>query len=86
LQEASEPTDIIWENRHFTAKQRFHKRLIVYAIIIFMLSISGVIIFVCTNLSLKLKLKYPKVDCNIYYKDYGLDPTTWKFTNEGGND
>ena len=27
LQEASEPTDIIWENRHFTPAQRNKKRL-----------------------------------------------------------
>ena len=71
IQEASEPTDIIWENRYFTPAQRSFKRVIVYCIILFMLTISGAIIFTCTNISLKLKFKYPIVDCNLIDADFG---------------
>ena len=48
LQEASEPTDIIWENRSFTPRQRSVKRCIVAFLILVMLTISATIIFVCT--------------------------------------
>ena len=73
LQEASEPTDIIWENRHFTPNQRMGKRWVVYVIIVILLSISGCVIFVCTNISLKLKLKYPNISCISVGKDYGIE-------------
>lgn len=43
--EASEPTDIIWQNRAFTSSQRNIRRVIVYLIIILMLCCSGYIIF-----------------------------------------
>jgi len=81
LQEASEPTDIIWENRQFTENTRNFKRVIVWSIIAIMLAISGALIFVMTNISLGLKFKYPKVDCSIFENEYmgsggsGLD--TW---------
>jgi len=79
LQEASEPTDIIWENRHFSPHQRNMKRIVVYIVIIFMLTISGAIIFACTNISLSLKFKYPKADCASVKKEYSTraDPMTW---------
>jgi len=36
-----------------------------------MLTISGAIIFTCTNMSLKLKFKYPVVNCELINADYG---------------
>jgi len=81
IQEASEPTDIIWENRYFTPAQRRFKRLIVYIIIVFMLTISGAIIFTCTNISLKLKGKYPLVDCKTIDADYKPAADGLSFTN-----
>ena len=48
LEEASEPTDIIWENRALTPRQRNIRRVIVYLIIVFMLCCSGFIIFKCS--------------------------------------
>lgn len=36
---------------------------------------SGAIIFVCTNISLGLKLKYPKVNCKSYNEIYHIDTT-----------
>lgn len=72
LQEASEPSDIIWENRHFTPHQRTVKRLIIYFVIIVLLCISGAIIFVCTTKSLTLKFKYPQVKCPNVAEDYNV--------------
>lgn len=45
VKEASEPSDIIWENRHLKPIQRFYKRLIIYMIIFAMLCFSFKIIF-----------------------------------------
>jgi hypothetical protein len=63
LQEASEPTDIIWENRHFHPFTRTIKRLIVYTVILVCLGGSAAIIYSFTMKSLAAKLKYPKVKC-----------------------
>lgn len=45
LQPASEPTDIIWENRYFTKNQRRRNRCAVFIIVLLMLMASGSIIF-----------------------------------------
>lgn len=64
VQEASEPTDIIWENRQITPAFRFKQTIIVWIIIGIMLSISGAIIYVCSYTSTSLKLRYPSTDCD----------------------
>ena len=46
IQPASEPSDIIWENRHFTPFDRKKKELVVYTIITLMLFISFIIIVI----------------------------------------
>jgi hypothetical protein len=48
IEDASEPTDIIWENRAFTPVTRNIRRVIVYLIIVLMLCCSGLIIFKCS--------------------------------------
>ena len=63
LQEASEPSDIIWENRAFSEKTRNIKRLISAVIILIMLAGSASIIYFCSIKSLQLKTKYPNLDC-----------------------
>lgn len=81
IQEASEPTDIIWENRFYSENTRNFRRVIVWTIIGIMLAMSGAIIFFMTNYSLKLKFKYPKVDCEIFHNEYNnsgtMDLSTW---------
>lgn len=46
IQQASEPSDIIWENRHFTPAQRFKKGIIVSFIIGLALLASFVVVFI----------------------------------------
>lgn len=70
IQEASEPTDIIWENRHFTPKQRTIKKVIVWTVIVFMLMISFFIIFTCKKRGDDFKNRYGKKDCPEYYALY----------------
>lgn len=64
IQEASEPSDIIWENRHFTPTQRFRKGLVVIFVMTLMLFASFCLIFYCSNVSAAALGKYPPVaDC-----------------------
>lgn len=46
IQEASEPSDIIWENRHFTPKQRKCKEIQVCLILTLMLLASFIVIYI----------------------------------------
>jgi len=80
MQPASEPTDIIWENRHFKPMDRTKKRVVVYLIILIMLAISGSCIFVCSSNSNALKTKYPKTKCEQVDKDFirAGDPKKYK--------
>ena len=70
IQPASEPTDIIWENRFFTPEQRRLKGIIVSIIIGILLGLSFAVIYVCQKNSLALKNKYPKINCNEFSRDY----------------
>ena len=63
IQPASEPSDIIWENRHFTIAQRFSKSIIAWIIILLLLAVSFIAIFLCSQYSVNTMLKYPIVDC-----------------------
>lgn len=47
IQEAAEPSDIIWENRAYTDKQRKIKKGVITLVIMCMLGLSFSIIFVC---------------------------------------
>lgn len=80
LQEASEPTDIIWENRSFTPRERTIKRFVVYTIIFFMLTVSGSIIYSLTKTTNKLKAKYPPAPCNMFEDIYSGEDgfATWE--------
>jgi hypothetical protein len=60
FQDAAEPTDIIWENRHFTGFDRFKRSLIVVGIVFFLLFISFIVIFFCSAQASKPVLKYPQ--------------------------
>ena len=70
LQEASEPTDIIWENREITMRYRNKCTLIVWIVIAILLCISGSIIYFCSYTSSALKLRYPAVKCEATNKRF----------------
>jgi len=73
IQEASEPTDIIWENRAFKPMTRTIKRAIVTVCILIMLTVSAAIIFKCSLESNKRKFRYPIVHCEDFEKLYGCE-------------
>lgn len=71
LEEATEPTNIIWENRHFTAQEYFVRTCKVFVIVFFMISVSFVLIFVCKVKAIEVSNMYPTVDCTDILKTYG---------------
>eukprot|EP00355_Strombidium_rassoulzadegani_P007408 CAMPEP_0168620868 /NCGR_PEP_ID=MMETSP0449_2-20121227/7377_1 /TAXON_ID=1082188 /ORGANISM="Strombidium rassoulzadegani, Strain ras09" /LENGTH=1171 /DNA_ID=CAMNT_0008661923 /DNA_START=74 /DNA_END=3586 /DNA_ORIENTATION=+ len=84
LQEASEPTDIIWENRAFKPRERQVKRAIGSIIILIMLAVSASIIFFCSIQSNIRKFRYPKgIDCQDFVSQYHCSEED--FTCEGSN-
>lgn len=78
IQPASEPSDIIWENRNFTPEQRNIKRIIIAIIICLSLAVSFSIIFTCSKASLAKKEKYPKVNCHEIANNYGSRLDLWQ--------
>ena len=73
IEDAAEPTDIIWENRHFTPLQRFNRSLIVIGCVLVLLLISFAVIFFLTKQSQAATIKYPYADCNIVTNDYSFE-------------
>ena len=63
IQPASEPSDIIWENRQYTPNQRLVKTIIVSVILALLLFGSFIIIFALSMYSYELLNKYPVMDC-----------------------
>lgn len=70
IQKASEPSDIIWENRHFTPAQRFQKTIITWLVIGFSLALSFIVVFISRQYSNEMSMKYPATDCTPYYENY----------------
>lgn len=71
FQDASEPTDIIWENRHFTYWERIKRTIIVCIIVFILLSISFSFIFICSQEANRPLLKYPATNCNEIQQTFG---------------
>lgn len=70
MKEASEPTDIIWENRHWLPSDRFKRKCIVFGIIFTILFFSFKTIFMLQKKSLAMKGRYPKMLCDDYIDQY----------------
>jgi hypothetical protein len=70
IEPASEPSDIIWENRHYTDYDRSVKKFFSVIVITLALIFSFVVIFWFAKYALQLKSKYPMTDCVRINKDY----------------
>ena len=71
FEDASEPTDIIWENRHFTRWDRIKRTIIVCCCVFVLLSISFSFIFICSQGANRPLLKYPATNCQEIKDTYG---------------
>lgn len=60
FEDTSEPTDIIWENRRFTAFDRIKRTIIVVLVVFLLLFCSFIIIFFCSRQAAKPVLVYPQ--------------------------
>ncbi|CDW91100.1 UNKNOWN [Stylonychia lemnae] len=70
LKEATEPTNIIWENRHFTGFQRGIKAVAVTLIIGILLCISFAIVLALKEIILIAKSKYQTTNCQDLKDNY----------------
>jgi len=62
LVEATEPTNIIWENRHWTTADYAKRTLQVVVIIMCLLAVSFVTIYFCKSYAIANSSKYPQVN------------------------
>jgi hypothetical protein len=69
--DATEPTNIIWENRHFTPKERFTRAIKATAIIVLLILVSFAIIVACKSVSIAFNSKYPAINQELYELAYG---------------
>jgi len=67
----SEPTDIIWENRHFTDSDYFWRQFMAFAIIGVMLFGSFIFIYWISAFSAEMGAVFPAVDCPGIQSAYG---------------
>lgn len=63
IDDAAEPTDIIWENRRFTTWERTKRTLIVIGVIVFLLFCSFIIIFSLSLKNSQITNQYPTTQC-----------------------
>lgn len=72
IEEAAEPTDIIWENRRFSRWDRAVRSMIVVFCVAILLCISFVFIFLCSKASATPLLRYPSsANCTEIKDIYG---------------
>ena len=68
---ASEPTDIIWENRHFTWIDYLKRQTFAFCVIFVLLLGSFIVVYIVASYSSKIASTYPQVDCDNIIDDYG---------------
>lgn len=71
FEEASEPTDIIWENRRFTLNDYWKRNGVAYSTITVMLIISGIIIYCISQYAAAVQKTFPAVNCDQLIDAYG---------------
>jgi ABC-type multidrug transport system permease subunit len=73
LVESTEPTNIIWENRHWTASDIAKRTCIAFTLIFILLMLSLCVIFYCEMYAIEVDSTYPTVDCDYIDEVYGED-------------
>ena len=71
FEKASEPTDIIWENRHHSRTDYFFRQLVAFTIIGILLFGSFAVIYKVARMSADIAIEFPKVDCVAIKETYG---------------
>ena len=71
LHSASEPTDIIWENRHYTKWDYIKRQNIAFIIIGLLLFGSFIVVYIVASYSAKIANTFPPVNCTDIDASYG---------------
>lgn len=71
FKQASEPTDIIWENRHFTNWQIYMREAVGYGLVFILLIASFYFIYWLASYQIEVAKVFPTVDCDVISKTYG---------------
>ena len=69
--EPCEPTDVIWENRHWTFWQRKRREVTAYGVVLVILFFSFWFIFFLAAKSIWVTRVFPAVDCDTMDATYG---------------
>lgn len=70
IEEAAEPTDIIWENREYSPHSRRVRTAIAWFVILIMLTISFLFIFSASVYGNKAKNMFPAAKCSAVEKQW----------------
>ena len=73
LTAATEPTNIIWENRHIKGVHYGSRVFSAFLVICFMLTITFWAIYVCKQFQIRNQEKWPVVDCKGLFDTYGTN-------------
>ena len=71
LKAASEPTDIIWENRHFTKRDYLKREIFAYTIILIALAGCFYLTYLIARAAAEVSKVFPPLDCNALRNNYG---------------
>jgi hypothetical protein len=69
--EPSEPTDIIWENRHWTRNDIFWRSVKAWIVILILMAGSFMFIWWVSSISSKVAKVFPSTDCDAQKETYG---------------
>jgi len=71
LKAASEPTDIIWENRIYTESDYLWRQAKAYSILTVLMACSFALIYLIARTSANIAKQFPPVDCQSIEDTYG---------------
>lgn len=74
VEPAPEPSDIIWENRQYSRKERIQRSKKVFLILFIVLLVSFILIFQSSTKMQQLIERYPEQDCHKIQKLYDSKP------------
>jgi len=71
VKDAPDPTDIIWENRHWSETELFFRKAVAFTICIGLLVGSFFILLATSRGQISFSKTFPPVDCSVIIKQYG---------------
>lgn len=79
FEEATEPTNIIWENRFLTSSDRFKRSMHAFLVIFLLVLVSFGIISACKTVTVTISNTYDASDCTSLTNAYGNHLLTYAF-------